>query len=283
MAGSGGCAVISQEKPRRRGKLVPIRALIYSSLLFTVATAVGQTTASVEMQKRAASKADAVIEVAVVRPHPPAVVHNNFRFSKDRFELEDQPTMKLIAYAYSLNLHQILGAPGWVSADHYDMSGTTNLTTDATVPQQQQLLRQLLKERFGLQFHRESREMSAYALQVVKGQPKLPAAANADAQPLEWTDGHGWERTENFRSYSMTDFVVMQQLFMDRPLVDQTGVTGRYDFKLTYSYGVVPETTADTAPTIFTAIKEQLGLKLEAVKAPVDAFVIDHIERPTPN
>jgi len=210
-------------------------------------------------------------------------VHNNWRFSKDRFELEDQPMMKMIAFAYSLNPHQIISAPGWVADDHYDMSGTTNLTTDATVPQQQQLLRQLLKERFGLQFHCESREMPAYALQVVKGRPELTPAANAHAQPLEWTDGHGWERTENFRSYSMTDFVVMQQLFMDRPLVDQTGLTGRYDFKLTYSYGVAPEASADAAPTIFTAIKEQLGLKFEAVKAPVDAFVIDRIERPTPN
>jgi uncharacterized protein (TIGR03435 family) len=70
---------------------------------------------------------------------------------------------------------------------------------------------------------------------------------------------------------------------MDRPLVDQTALTGPYDFKLTYSYDVAPEAGADAAPTIFTAIKEQLGLKFEPMKAPVEAFVIDHIERPTPN
>jgi uncharacterized protein (TIGR03435 family) len=162
--------------------------------------------------------------------------------------------MKLIAFAYSLNPRQIVGAPGWVSADHYDMSGTTNLTADATVPQEQELLRQLLQERFGLKFHRERREMPAYALQVAKGQPKLVAAANADAQPLEWTEGHDWERTENFRSNSISDFIVYKQLFMDRPLVDETGLTGRYDFKLTYSYGDAPNTSGDVAPTMFTAI-----------------------------
>lgn len=267
----------------RRNYFRPRTALICSSMLFAVTSAVAQTYSSPEPKKPTTNNTNAIIEVSVVRPHPPAVVHNNFRFSKDRFELEDQPIMKLIAIAYSLNPHQIVGAPGWVSDDHYDMSGTTNLTTDATVPQQQQLLRQLLNERFGLKFHRESREMSAYALQVVKGQPKLLPAVNADAQPLETTDGHEWERTENFRSYSMADFVMLQQLFMDRPLVDQTGLTGRYDFKLTYSYGNPTDTNAETAPPIFTAIQEQLGLKFEPVKAPVDTFVIDHIERPTPN
>lgn len=184
----------------RRNHFCFSKGLFCSSILFVVTAAVGQTGTSVEPQKPTTSNTDAIIEVAVVKLHPAAVVHNNFGFSKNRFELEDQPMMKMIAFAYSLNPHQIVGAPGWVSEDHYDMSGTTNLTTDATLPQEQQLLRQLLKERFGLKFHRESREMSAYALQVVKGQPKLAHAADVNAQPLEWTDGHDSERTENFRS-----------------------------------------------------------------------------------
>lgn len=82
------------------------------------------------------------------------------------------------------------------------MSGTTNLTQDATLPQEKQLIRQLLVERFGLQFHKEKREMPAYALQVVRDQPKLAVAADSAAQPLEWTQGHDWVRTENYRSNS---------------------------------------------------------------------------------
>jgi uncharacterized protein (TIGR03435 family) len=250
------------------------------SASLALATAIAQTSATPKDQ---AGAKDAVIEVAVVKLHPPAVMHNNFSFSKNRFELEDQPVLKLIAFAYSLNQHQIVGAPGWLAENHFDMNGTTNLTEDATIPEEQQLLRQLLQERFGLQFHREKREMSAYALQLLKGQPKLTAAADASVQPLEWSDGHGWEHTENYRSSSMADFIVYKQLFMDRPLIDQTGLTGRYDFKLTYSYADAPNTDPNAAPPMFTAIKEQLGLKLEPVKAPVDAFVIDHIEQPTPN
>lgn len=231
----------------------------------------------------AQSPGDATIEVAVVRPHPPAVMHNNFSFMKDRFVLEDQPLLKLIAFAYSLNPHQIMGAPNWVADDHWDMSGKTNLTKDATFPQEQQIVRQLLVERFGLQFHKERRELSSYALQVVKGKPKLAVAADPAAQPMEWTDGHDWVRTENYRSSSMAYFLVIKQIFMDRPLVDQTGLPGRYDFKLTYSYGDAPSTDANAPPSMFTAIKEQLGLKFQPVKASVEVMVIDHIGKPTAN
>jgi uncharacterized protein (TIGR03435 family) len=227
---------------------------------------------------------DALVEVAVVRPHPSAVMHNNFSFVKDRFELEDQPLSKMIAFAYSVNPKQIVGAAGWVSESRWDMSGKTNLTADATLLQEQQLVRQLLVERFGLKFHQEKREMSAYALQVLKAQPKLVAAADPAAQPLEWTEGRETWRTENYRSNTMGDFLVIKQLFMDRPLVDQTRLSGRYDFKLTYSFGDAPSAEADDAPPpMFTAIKEQLGLRFEPVKTPVDVMVIDQIEKPTAN
>lgn len=255
------------------------RSLFVSAVLFAVGFGVRAQTAEPQTQM------DATIEVAVVRPHPAAVMHNNFSFQKNRFELEDQPLLKMIAFAYSVNSRQIVNVPKWVEEKHWDMSGTTNLTADATLPQEQQLVRQLLKERFGLQFHREKREMPAYALQVGNGQPKLPAAANPNVQPLEWTQGNDRQRTENYRSSTITDFILIKQLFMDRPLVDQTGLTGRYDFKLTYSYGDAPtvDADADTPPTQFTAIKEQLGLKFEPVKASVEAFVIDSIQPSTAN
>ncbi len=255
------------------------RSLFVSTVLFISALGIRAQTVTPQNQP------DATIEVAVVRPHPAAVMHNNFSFKGNSFELEDQPLLMLIAFAYSLNARQIVDAPGWVAEKHWDISGTTNLTADATFPQEQQLVRELLKERFGLQFHREKREMSAYALQVVKGRAKLTPAADPSVQPLEWTQGHDGQRTENYRSSTMTDFILIKQLFMDRPLVDQTGLTGRYDFKLTYSFGDAPnmDADADAPPTQFTAIKEQLGLQFEPVKAPVEALVIDTIGAPTAN
>jgi uncharacterized protein (TIGR03435 family) len=225
----------------------------------------------------------ATIEVDTVKPHPAAVMHNNFAFSRDRFVLEDQPILKLIAFAYSVNPKQVVGAPSWLDNKHWDMNGTTNLTEDATFPQEQQLIRQLLKERFGLRFHHEQREMSAYALRVVKEQPILAAAANPGAQPVEHTEGREEQRTENYRSSTIGYFLTIRQLFMDRPLVDQTELKGIYDFKLTYSYGDAPNTDADAPPPMFTAIKEQLGLKFEPVKTAVQVMVVDHIEQPSAN
>jgi uncharacterized protein (TIGR03435 family) len=235
------------------------------------------------LMSAAQSAGEVSIEVAVVKPHPAAVIHNNFSFVKNRFELEDQPLLKLIAFAYTLNPRQIAGASGWVADDHWDMSGKTSLLEDATLPQEQQIIRQLLLERFRLQFHKEKRELPSYALRVLKEPPKLEVAADPAAQPLEWTQGEDWIRTENYRSCTMADFLLIKQLFMDRPLVDQTGLSGRYDFKLTYSYGDAPSTGPDAPPAMFTAIKEQLGLKFEPVKASVDVMVIDHIEKPTAN
>jgi len=246
-------------------------SFVSTAVVFSALGAAAQSTGNVS------------IEVAVVKPHPAAVMHNNFEFSKDRFVLEDQPILKMIAFAYALNPRQVVGAPGWVSEEHWDMSGKTNLTEDATLPQEQAIIRQLLVERFGLRFHKDKREMPVYALRVVKDQPKLPVAANPAAQPLEVTDGHDWVRTENYRSSTMEYFLTIKQLFMDRPLVDQTGLTGRYDFELTYSYGDTPSMDADAPPPMFTAMKEQLGLKFEPVKASVEVMVVDHIAKPTAN
>ena len=252
-------------------RLGPFEWFVSSAVVFSALGAAAQATGNVS------------IEVAVVKPHPAAVMHNNFEFSKDRFVLEDQPILKMIAFAYALNPRQVVGAPGWVSEEHWDMNGKTNLTEDATLPQEQTIIRQLLVERFELRFHKDKREMPVYALRVVKDQPKLPVAANPAAQPLEVTDGHDWVRTENYRSSTMEYFLTIKQLFMDRPLVDQTGLTGRYDFELTYSYGDAPSMDADAPPPMFTAMKEQLGLKFEPVKAPVEVMVVDHIAKPTAN
>ena len=251
-----------------------VKEILVTSLLFI---------STLAANAQAAAVGDASIEVAVVRPHPASVMHNNFSFLKNRFDLEDQPIGKLIAFAYSLNPRQIVGGPSSLLDKQFDMSGTTNLIADATRPQEQQLVRQLLTERFGLRFHHEKREMSAYALQVVNGQPKLGAAAELGAQPNEHTSGHDGERTESYTSSTVADFIVIKQLFLDRPLVDQTGLAGRYDFKLTYTYGDAPSTDSEAAPPMFTAIREQLGLKFEPVKTPVDVMVIDHLEPPTEN
>lgn len=241
------------------------------------------TPQSSNTQNTAATKTAPSIDVAVIKPHDPNSSYNNFRFSRDRVSLDNQPISKLIEFAYAINREQIIDAPAWIRDSFFDIDGKTNAETDPTVPEQQRMVQQLLADRFGLRFHRDRRELSVYALQVTKGGPRLAPIANAGAQPLERSNGHGYETTKSFTNTAMSDFILVMQFFVDRPLVDQTGLTGRYDFNLTYSYGDSPNSDPDAAPALFTAIQEQLGLKFQPVKAVTDVLVIDHIEQPSAN
>jgi uncharacterized protein (TIGR03435 family) len=145
------------------------------------------------------------------------------------------------------------------------------------------MLQKLLADRFGLKFHRDKRELSVYAIQIAKGGPKLKPAANPDAGADQEGNGHGTEQTVIFTSNGIADFIRNEQFFVDRPLVDQTRLTGRYDFSLRYTFDEAKSTDPNAPPGIFTAVQEQLGLKFQPTKASTDVFVIDHVEPPSAN
>ena len=86
-----------------------------------------------------------------------------------------------------------------------------------------------------------------------------------------------------YASSRMADFILIEQFWLDRPVVDQTGLTGKYDFKLRYTYNEIRNTDPDAPPGLFTAVQQQLGLKPQPVKAPVDVLVIDQVQKPTEN
>jgi uncharacterized protein (TIGR03435 family) len=177
----------------------------------------------------------------------------------------------------------VVDAPAWTGTARYDIEGTTDTPGEPSQRQQQEMLQKLLAERFGLKFHHQQRELPVYAIRIAKGGPKLPPPANPDAEPDQSASSHGTEVTVIITSGSMADFILGMQFFLDRPLVDQTLLTGRYDFKLRYTHDEVRATDPDAPPGKFTAIQEQLGLKLDAVKAAIDVFVIDHVEQPSAN
>jgi uncharacterized protein (TIGR03435 family) len=269
--------------PHRANELRALLAMIAFSICpFAIAqtpTAAPQSNAA-EASKTAASSPS--VEVVVIKPHDPNSTYNDFRFSHDRIAFDNQTVSRLIAFAYAINKQQIVGAPEWIRNSYFDIDGKTN-ADHPTVPQQQQMMRQILADRFGLRFHRDKRELSVYALQIAKGGPKLAPAANASAQPLEQSNGHGYETMQTYTSNAISDFILVMQFFLDRPIVDQTGLQGRYDFKLTYSYGDAQNTDADAPPPLFTALQEQLGLRFQPMKAATDVLVIDSIDQPSPN
>jgi uncharacterized protein (TIGR03435 family) len=187
---------------------------------------------------------------------------------------------------YSLQKNQIAGAPDWVKTQNFDVDGTADVEGQPQVQKFQSMVRKLLLERFGLKMHMEQREMAAYALTVSKDGPKLtPSQSGPNTLPREEVRGDAaGVRTLEFVNTTMQDFGVMMLYYVDKPLVDKTGLKGRYDFNLKYTYDEERAPTDGSAPPgLFTAIQEQDGLKLEPVKAPAPVLVVDEIKPPTAN
>jgi uncharacterized protein (TIGR03435 family) len=133
-----------------------------------------------------------------------------------------------------------------------------------------------------LSFHRETRQLPIYTLTIAKGGPKL-----APPKPGESVDEDSWlnggVRTVELTATPMPVFAIDMDFFVERPVVDQAGLQGSYDFMLKWTFDDSRLTDPNALPSLFTAIKEQLGLKLDAVKGPAEVYVIDRIERPSEN
>jgi uncharacterized protein (TIGR03435 family) len=247
----------------------------------TAAPALAQTATPV---KPMAAGAHPSFEVATIKPSDPNSTHQGFDAVGDRYTIHGQTIASLMMFAYSIDKHQGLDAPDWASRDRYDIEGTTDTPGQPNLRQQQEMLQRLLTDRFGLKFHHDRRELPVYAIQIAKGGPKLTPAAHPDAQPDQDGSGHGTEADLGFTSFSMPDLAMGLQFFVhDRPIVDRTGLPGSYDFTLRYTYDEAKSTDPNAPPGLFTALQEQLGLKLDAVKAPIEVFAVDHVERPSAN
>ena len=233
-------------------------------------------------------------EVATVKPVDPEAKDGRYITMQgtNRF-IEKNYTLKLlIAAAYDLNPRTIFGGPDWINSGHYDIVAVTPGEIRPSHDEQMSMLRALLADRFKLTFHREPKEFSIYALEIIKGGPKLKDTTHSADPP---SVGPGVVYPQRIvlpaRNATMTDFAsLMQRAILDRPVVDRTGLTGRYDFDLEWAPdesqfgGDLPPAPADAAAApLFTAIQQQLGLKLEATKGPVAALVIDTAERPSAN
>jgi uncharacterized protein (TIGR03435 family) len=233
--------------------------------------------------KPMAADAHPSFAVATIKPHDPDSSHQGFDATGDRFTIRNQSLANLMEFAYSVHGRQIVDAPDWVFHDRWDIEGTTDTPGEPSLHQQQEMLQKLMADRFQLKFHHDRRELSVYAIQLAKGGPKLRPAANPDAEADQQGNGHGTEQTITYTSASMADFVMGEQFFLDRPLVNQTGLAGKYDFAIHYTYDEVHSTDPNAPPGLFTAVQEQLGLKFEPVKASVEVFLIDHATPPSAN
>jgi len=228
--------------------------------------------------------------VATVRPSDPDAKPVNdrllaFRFYGRQFLIERQTVESMLMVGYGLQKNQIVSGPEWVRTQLFDIDGLANVEGEPSVEQFQSMIRNLLVERFWLKTHEETRSISVYALTIAKDGPKLiqsKADRNGGGR-IQVGGGPGY-RTLNFQEVSMQDLPIMLVLYLDRPLLDRTDLHGKYDFTLKYTYDEERAPSDGSAPpSLFTAFQEQLGLKLQAMRAPAPVLVIDAIKMPGEN
>jgi uncharacterized protein (TIGR03435 family) len=237
-----------------------------------------------------------VFDVSTIKPSKPDARGTSIlvgRGGSNLFTTTNTTLKDLITFAYGLHARQVSGGPAWIENERYDLTGKPDQAGVPNVSQLQAMVQKLLTERFGLTFHREKKELSVYAITVAKSGLKLNKTENSTGN-LPGFGGRG-PGSIAVRNSNMADFAgFLQGRILDRPVVDQTALTDRYDFTLKWTPDTAQPpapgqpappavTDADAPPDLFAAFQQQLGLKLESTKAPVDVMVIDKVEKPSEN
>jgi uncharacterized protein (TIGR03435 family) len=199
------------------------------------------------------------------------------KVSGSRFHAAGLTLFALIDYAWDLKIYQLIGVPGWGETEHYDISAKAPGDDAITEQQARLMLRSLLAERFHLKIHNETRELPVYNLVIAKGGSKLATPA-PEAKSVLIAGSKGLQVTAGSLNQLASHLSLDPQI--GRPVLDTTGLTGRYDYTLS-AWG---SGAADpNSPSIFTAVQDQLGLKLESAKAPIEVWVVNSAERPSAN
>jgi uncharacterized protein (TIGR03435 family) len=232
-----------------------------------------------------------VFEVATIKPTKPGTQGKGLTIQGHRFITVNTSLNDLISFAYGVHIRQVTGGASWLESEFFDITAEPDIEGTPNRKQLESMLQKLLTDRFKLTFHHDKKELTVFTLVVGKGGTKLtPSAGDPKGLP-----GLGFRALGNMNANnaSMSDFTgLMQSVVLDRPVVDQTELTGRYDFGLKWTPdetqfggrgGSAKSDAADAPPELFTAIQEQLGLQLKSAKIPVDVLVIDHVEKPSEN
>jgi bla regulator protein blaR1 len=242
-----------------------MRAIISLSLVILASSAIAAQTA---------------FEVATIKPTDPDYQGGVIdRPPGGRLSSRGIPLKYLLAIAYDVNIHQILGGPSWLESDRYDVVGKAAGTKGSLrMDEARPMLRDLFAERLKLVVVRNRKEMPVYVLTIGKNGHKL-RQRDDDTGTSDLVIDPGARLPA--RHATMVEFsFLLQSGVLDRPVLDKTGLGGRYDFDLTWYENGRGDSNF---PNLFTAVQEQLGLKLEPQTALADVIVIEHVERPSEN
>jgi uncharacterized protein (TIGR03435 family) len=226
----------------------------------------------------------ATFAVASIRPSAAEVKFEHdgsTETTSGTLRMQDVSVETCIKWAYGVQESQIAG-PAWIDSDKFDITAKADGPT--TDDQMKLMMQALLADRFKLSFHHQDKELKAFVLTVAKGGVKATPAAAPDAKPFRQNSANG-SVVKSMTIQQFGDFI-SQPLHM--PVVDQTGLAGKYDFVLDFTpylpdaHNMGPD-RPDSTSILMAALQGELGIKMEARKTPVDVMVIDHVERPSAN
>jgi uncharacterized protein (TIGR03435 family) len=247
-------------------------------------------------------------DVSTIKPSQPDSRGSMMMFTPDGIRITNVPLLVIVREGFDLEDDRIFGGPAWAKTSFFDIEAKV-VPEDApklknlTPEQRFQMVIALLQDRCGLKFHHETRDMPVYDLVVAKGGSKLtpskpdpPAGDSGEKRGNHMLMMHGRGHIESTGTdiHGLTRILSVQ---FHRTVIDKTGLAGNFDYKLDWTpddaapamakasdASLSDNASTETAgPSLFTALEEQLGLKLESSKGPVDVVVIDQLEQPTAN
>ena len=232
-------------------------------------------------------------DIVVVKPNNGLTHHMSMNMDETTLRAENVSLKVLLVNAYGIREGLMFGLPGWAGSSRFDVTAKVSdpdmkALSKLSREQRQAMLAALLADRFHLKVHTEIKTLPVYEMVIAKGGPTLktsvvppPDADNSDPLGYGKLDVNGTNITA--AGVTLSDLAGNLSFPLDRTVLNKTGLTGRYDFQLRWTADGASAGATDAPPDLFTAIQEQLGLKLQAAKGPVTTLVVDHVEQPTAN
>lgn len=255
---------------------------LFAAIFLLASSALAQKSVTPNPQNvdQSNNEPDSSFEVASVRLSPRVDGVAGFTsitpFPANQFIARHATLRFLTAIAYGVDSNRAMGGPAWFDSQQYDVSAKVEGDAELTREQMQPLLQHLLQNRLHLKTHRETKILPGYILVAAKGGPKLKPSKEP-AKPFAQIVSNGMQA----RGITISGVAGMLASPVGRPVIDKTGLGGTYDFNLDYARLDDPN---PTLPSVFTALQEQLGLKLVPQRVPVEILVIDSVDRvPTEN
>jgi uncharacterized protein (TIGR03435 family) len=300
---------IIRDAPSENGdsRMRPLRAPLWLiTLVWAGISVLCRTTDAQEQHSQASSQIERhesspAFAVVSVKENKTKTLYGHAIFSEQGVSVVNMPLLNVIRMAYNMINSvdtEFINVPGWAKTDRYDIEAKVDVEDldrlhKLTRPERQVMLQKLLADRFQLKVHVDKREQSVYLLVVPKSGPKINKVADIDpaqikGPPEGYIPPRITAREIDAKSIWMSSLAMMLTQIVHRQVLDQTGLSGNYDVALKWTPELASDGSSSTAgsdpgPSIFTAVQEQLGLKLQPAKQNMDVLVIDHLELPSAN